>query len=65
MTPEQKAAYVIAMSAYVMARVAGMQAENALRIDRGDALAYPEEAFEKVAIESGIHHNAVISLFNS
>ena len=46
MTPEQQAAYVMAMAACAMAEIAGMQAENSHRLSVGESVAYGEEAFE-------------------
>jgi hypothetical protein len=64
-TPEQQAAYIIAMAACSMAEVAGMQAENQARVHRGETPAYPESAFTDVIARNGIHHNAVLTLFRS
>jgi hypothetical protein len=64
MTEEQKAAYIIAMSACAMAEIAGMQAENQQRAHRGESAAYNEKAFQAVIGGNGIHHNAVLSLFH-
>lgn len=63
MTEEQKAAYVIGMAAMVMARVAGMQAENAQRAASGLAPAYGEAAFEQLIEEAGCHHNGIMGMF--
>lgn len=63
MTPEQQAAYVIAMAACAMAEVAGMQAENQQRAHRGESAAYTEGAFTEVINRNGIHHNAVLTMF--
>ena len=63
MTPEQQAAYVIAMAACAMAEIAGMQAANNERAARGEAMAYNEQAFMDVPNRHGIHHNAVIGMF--
>jgi len=64
MTDEQKAAFIIAQSAVLVARVAGMQAENQIREHRGESLAYAENAFLTLIDESGVHHNAAIGLFH-
>lgn len=64
MTDEQKAAYVIAMSAGAIIEAFGMVAENQQRVRRGEALAYPEEAFTKLMLHRGLHHNAVIGEFS-
>lgn len=65
MTPEQQAAYVIAMAACVMAETAAMQAENQQRTHRGEAAAYSESAFTDMISNYGIHHNAVLTMFRS
>jgi hypothetical protein len=38
-------------------RMQGMIAENKLRTDNGQSIAYEEEAFEALINEFGIHHN--------
>jgi len=63
MTDEQKAAYIMGQAAGAMARIAGMQAENAHRVSCGQSVAYGEEAFEKVGQDFIIHHNDVIGFF--
>lgn len=63
MNEAQQAAYVIAMSACVMAEVAAMQAENQQRAHRGESAAYTETAFTDLIDRYGIHHNAVIGMF--
>lgn len=65
MTPEQKAAFVMAQAACAMARIAAMQAENQHRIYRGEALAYTEQAFMAVIDDTCIGHDEVILLFNA
>lgn len=64
MTDEQKAAYVMAQAAIMNATVTGMIAENYTRMSRGESLAYGEEAFQELINNSGIHHNACITLFH-
>ena len=64
MTDEQKAAYVIAQAACLMATVAGMQAENQHRMNCGNSIAYGEEAFQRAIDESYCTHNAVLALFH-
>jgi hypothetical protein len=63
MTPEQKAAFIMAQAAAANAAVAGMQAENAHRVACGMSIAYGEEAFQKVGEDYIIHHNDVITFF--
>ena len=43
--------------AEAMARIAGMEAENAIRESEGKSLAYDEEAFDNLCNELGLHHN--------
>lgn len=63
MTPEQKAAYIMAQAASLMAEVAGMQAENQMRAHRGEALAYPEQAFADAVEHHVVGHNEVVLFF--
>lgn len=65
MSPEQQAAYVIAMSACVLAETAAMQAENQQRAHRGESAAYSEKAFTDLISSYGIHHNAVLTMFRN
>jgi hypothetical protein len=64
MTPDQKAAYVMAQSISALAEIEGMKAENTYRQMRGETIAYRDEAFFSVCEKYGIHHNATIGLFN-
>lgn len=64
MTEEQQAAYVIAMSVCCMVKAMSFNAANEYRARRGEAQAYPEEAFAKLIEEYGIHHNAVLNTFH-
>lgn len=63
MTEEQKAAYIYAMATVALAEIAGMQAENQQRECQGDAPAYREDDFAAVVQRNGVHHNAVLTLF--
>lgn len=66
MTPEQSAAYVIAMSACAAGKVAGMVAQNdSDKLVVGRYPTFNASDFNAVAEEFGIHHNAVMSLFQS
>lgn len=67
MTPEQKAAFVVAQAALLNTRVAGMEAENQQRQYRGLAPAYGEDAFISLEreFESTLGHNAVLLFFAS
>lgn len=60
MTEEQKAAYINAMATGALIEAMGMVAENKYREQRGDTIAYTEEAFQEVIQRWGIHHNSVI-----
>jgi hypothetical protein len=65
MTDEQKVAYVNAMVACAQIEMAGMQAENQHRMNVGNAVAYGEEAFTAIIEKYGIHHNAVLTVFQN
>lgn len=67
MSPEQKAAFVMAQIALFQCRVAGMVAENAQRTHRGDSMAYTEADFMCLEREQEalIGHNALIRLFSA
>lgn len=65
MTPEQKAAYIIAQSACLMATIAGMQAENQNRQHEGLSPAYTQDNFEDQILRYRVHHNAVMEFFLS
>lgn len=59
MTPEQKAAYIMAQTACAIAEIESMKAANWMREDQGYTIAYGEEAFAAIPDKYGIHHNAV------
>ncbi len=61
MTPEERAAFIIAQAACLNAEVAGMLAENQHRMNCGNSIAYGEEAFQDVIDKSVCNHNAAIS----
>jgi hypothetical protein len=63
MTPEQKAAFIIAQAACASAEIAAMQAANQHRLSLGLAIAYDEAAFLLVADRYQLGHNTVISFF--
>ena len=63
MTPEQKAAYVMAQSVAAMATIEGMKTTNVERELQGHTLAYAEDAFTQVINDYGLHHNALMGLF--
>jgi len=63
MTPEQKAAYVMAQSVAAMATIEGMKAENRKREARGDTLAWNKESFDSVIENYGLGHNQLMGLF--
>jgi hypothetical protein len=62
-TPEQAAAYVHAQSVAATATIESMKADNCMRQHRGEYPAYGEESFLAVIDEYGIHHNAIITIF--
>ena len=63
MTPEQQVAYIQAQTACAIIEAAGMTAENKQREACGHSMAYVEDDFDAVIQKYGIHHNAVLSLF--
>jgi hypothetical protein len=63
MTPEQKAAYVMAMVAIFNAQIAGMVAENMQREHLGGSMAYTEKEFQKVIDESGCGCNSIAKIY--
>ena len=65
MTEEQKAAYIIAMSACAMIKALGMHADNQQRAHRGESMAWKSEDFDALIYIEGIHHNAVIERFQT
>ncbi len=60
-TPETRAAYVQSQATAAMIEALGMQAENAQRIHRGEAMAYDEAAFDAVINKYGLDHNSIVS----
>jgi len=62
MTPEQKAAYVVAQAALLNARISAMKAENDCY---PDAIPYGEKAFDDVIeqFDGILGHNALMELF--
>lgn len=63
MTPEQKAAYVMAQSVSAMAAIEGMKAANREQAWRNCPLVYDKAAFDSVINDYGLSHNAVMGLF--
>ena len=63
MTEEQQAAYIMGLSSVLYATVSGMNAENIMRQSQGGEIAYTEKDFENAIDVSGVHHNAIITLF--
>ncbi len=56
-----EAAKLIANSSAALIEAMGMMSENIERANRGESLAYTEEAFNKVVKDNGIDYNSVIS----
>ena len=65
MTPEQKAAHVMAMVACAMAEIAAMQAANNDGTRPDPKPPYSEQDFRDVIDRNGVHHNAVLTLFRN
>lgn len=54
-------AKLIANSSAALIEAMGMMSENIERANRGESLAYTEEAFNKVVMNNGIDYNSVMS----
>lgn len=63
MTAEQKAAFIIAQAALVMAKIAGMTAANQYHAALGHIPQYGEADFVVAANEGVLGWNPVISFF--
>ena len=59
MTDEQRIAFLHAALMRANIRAIAMQSENIQRVQRGEAIAYGEQAFLALINEEGIHDNAV------
>lgn len=60
-TKIMEAAKLIANSSAALIEAMGMMSENIERANRGESLAYTEEAFNKVVMNNGIDYNSVMS----
>ena len=56
-----EAAKLIANSSAALIEAMGMMSENIERANRGESLAYTEEAFNKMVMNNGIDYNSVMS----
>lgn len=56
-----EAAKLIANSSAALIEAMGMMSENIERANRGEFLAYTEEAFNKVVMNNGIDYNSVMN----
>jgi len=65
MTEEQKVAYVHAQAMAALIEALGMVAENLQRIQRGESLAYVNDAFQQTITDHGIYHNALMNVFHT
>ena len=65
MTPEQKAAYIIAQAATMLAEIEAMKVANAVREAQGFAFAYDEDAFRNLTNQYGLHNNALLIFFEN
>lgn len=63
MTPEQRAAFIMAAAARVFALTAAMHSENQERLAHGLSIAYTMKEFEDMIEREGCNHNAVLTLF--
>lgn len=65
MTDNQKAAYVMGESVAALIEALGMMSENLQRMQRGESLAYNDEAFTKLLNEHCICHNSTLAIFHN
>lgn len=63
MTPEQKAAYAISMAAVAMIEAIAMQAANQRAVLLNTGPPHMDFDFTALIDKHGIHHNALITLF--
>ena len=63
MTPEQKAAFVIAQAMDMHTRAIGMQARNDMEIAHGREPVYKEADFARLTENYSLGHNALIDFF--
>ncbi len=56
------AAYIFAQSACALIEMESMKVANRERRDRGESIAYTEDAFVNLINKYGIHHNAILAL---
>lgn len=64
MTPEQKAAYIIAQSVEAFGKMQGMVADNVMAAKQGGYPVYFQPDFAKVILDHGLHHNALMTFFH-
>ena len=57
----QKLVYVIGMAVGGLIEAMGMHATNQERLSEGKSIAYDDAAFEKVRLDNGLHHNALMN----
>lgn len=60
MTPEQKAAFVMAQSTAALIEALGMMSLNMQRAQRGETIAYEERSFEQLIEQYGLGHNTLV-----
>jgi len=65
MNENGRAAYIVSQAVCAMARIAGMQAENAHRLSCGNGIAYGEDAFAAIESEHIIGHDAVVEFLRA
>ena len=64
MTPEQKAAFVTAQAACMLAELKGLQADNLIAIALHEIPPHGREAFEALPARYGLGHNDVLGFFH-
>lgn len=60
MNDDSRRVFVTTQAACALIEAMGMVADNQHRLQRGESIAYPKEAFDALINQYGIHQNAVI-----
>jgi len=64
MTPEEKAAYIHASAIAAQIEMEGMKVDNQRDVLNGHAPSYDYASFAELIKKHGIHHNAMMEVFN-
>ena len=61
---DEKTTYILAMAIGGIIEALGMYSENQHRLQRGETIAYGDDAFRDLMEDRGLHHNAILKVFN-